>query len=392
VALDLSYDPGDIASCGWGIVVPKGADASILVALSPLIELRRQQAGGHRVKVLEYRSGESATDFLNRYGVGLGVVDPAKGVPYYLLIAGSPAEIPHELQSVLGLQWVVGRLPFDSPDQYAAYARSVVKSEIAQARRNGSVAVFGVEHSADAWTHEGGRSLTESIASLSNATRSRSQTKAGLTDLLLDDGWGVLVTVSHGLVPSRSSPRFRQELGAIVCGDWPGPKQRSGPVRRHEYFCGADLPANITLAGRITVHVCSYSAGTFENDADESDWEPFASELATAMLTHPNGGSLAFIGHVDRILSFSYRERTSRLCGQMYRTLVGGLLRGLRAGHLMSQNALLWSSATAQLALARDAVNVGTSGHDAEMLAGTWATRSDARSLILFGDPAVRIY
>ncbi|NTU85581.1 MAG: hypothetical protein HGA45_40540, partial [Chloroflexales bacterium] len=62
-----------------------------------------------------YRDGEAQADWLARYGVGAGNIEPAK-VPYYLLLVGSPEEIPYSFQYQLELsQTGVQRLIF--PDQ-----------------------------------------------------------------------------------------------------------------------------------------------------------------------------------------------------------------------------------------------------------------------------------
>src|SRR3954464_11014660 len=39
------FDPDDLASVGWGLVVPEGLDPALLEALGPLLALRQAQAG-----------------------------------------------------------------------------------------------------------------------------------------------------------------------------------------------------------------------------------------------------------------------------------------------------------------------------------------------------------
>ena len=131
-----SLDPKDIRRAGWGVVFASDADPALREALDPLIELRRQQVGNPGYfKVFEGPLGvlpdQSAVAWLATKGVGLATVDPDNGVPYHLLLVGSPVRIPFEFQYTLDLQWSVGRLDFDRPDEFAAYAKAVVDYETA---------------------------------------------------------------------------------------------------------------------------------------------------------------------------------------------------------------------------------------------------------------------
>src|SRR3954447_25276029 len=120
-------DPQDLASVGWGIVVPPGLDSAVLEALGPLLALREQQAGD-LFQRLELRAGEDKDGFLARHGTGPSVVDPRK-IPYYLLILGTPEQVPFEVQYQLGVSYAVGRLDLETGDAVAAYAARVVAAE-----------------------------------------------------------------------------------------------------------------------------------------------------------------------------------------------------------------------------------------------------------------------
>ena len=126
-------DPKRLDESGWGIVFAHDADPAIQEALGPLLQLRQGQAG-ERFRVYAggdgYRPGESKSAWLARppRKVGPGPADPDK-VPYYLLICGSPEQIPYRFQTQLDVQYAVGRIHFDTLDEYANYARSVAEAE-----------------------------------------------------------------------------------------------------------------------------------------------------------------------------------------------------------------------------------------------------------------------
>ena len=71
-------------------------------------------------------------------------------MPLYVLLIGSPEEIPFEFQYLLDLYWSVGRLHFDTPDEYRQYAESVVAYETATVLPHKKhAAIFTVKNDGD---------------------------------------------------------------------------------------------------------------------------------------------------------------------------------------------------------------------------------------------------
>ena len=144
-------DAQDLSQAGWGVIFAPDVSEADKESLSPLLQLRKQQAGERYQEFLEakaYRPGDTKYSFLGRSGAGPGPVDPKK-VPYYLLLVGSPASMPFAFQYQLDVQHAVGRLHLDGPEQYTAYAQSVVTADKGLAQRPREVSFFGVRNQAD---------------------------------------------------------------------------------------------------------------------------------------------------------------------------------------------------------------------------------------------------
>lgn len=160
-------DPKNLGEAGWGVIFSANADPAIKAALKELIDLRQEQAGDH-FKLFDgpdgYRPGESKNDFLARHGAGPGPADP-EHVPYYLLMVGSPEDIPYQFQTQVDVQYAVGRIHFDKLEDYASYARSVVESEKGNVKLARQAAFFGVSNPGDKATQLSTESLIQPLLS-----------------------------------------------------------------------------------------------------------------------------------------------------------------------------------------------------------------------------------
>ena len=149
-------DGEDLKQAGWGVLFAPGTDPAIRRALQPLLDHRRERDEASPFAMYDgddaYRSGETASQWLGRppREVKLDVVNPDKGVPYYLLIVAPADKISFEFQYSLDIYWAVGRLWFDTVQEFEQYVQSVISYETAAAvSTSRKIALFAPEHDFD---------------------------------------------------------------------------------------------------------------------------------------------------------------------------------------------------------------------------------------------------
>jgi hypothetical protein len=415
MGVQVGIDPTDLAQAGWAVTFHAQLDTqrreAIEDALKPLLDLRRFQAG-ELFRVYRdgdgYRPGESKSAFLTRHGIGPGSVDPFK-MPYYLLLVGSPEEIPFRFQVQLDIQYAVGRLHFDTPEEYANYAQGVVEAEVGRPARAQRAAFFAVEHPDDQPTYLSANALVKPLA----ATLAREQldwaievvhgdgaTKARLLQLLGgQDTPALLLTASHGLAFPLGHPLRLSHQGALLCQDWPGPRGWQGAIPRDFYMASDDVAADAQPLGMIAFHYAAYSAGTPQVDEftiralkSQPQIAPhaFLARLPQRLLGHPMGGALAVAGQVDRVSGFSLTWEGLDVQQAVFESSFRRLMQGAPIGSAMEVFDQRYAELSTTLSAELEEVQFGKQP-DHRALAGMWAAESDARSLLIVGDPAVRL-
>lgn len=419
-------DRGDLAQTGWGVVFPAVRpdtpealrQAAIREALQPLLRHRRQQAArvveayyqefdGHR----GVRPGDSNRSFLGRLKVDPGAPADPEAMPYYLLLVGSPVDIPFTLQYQLDVTYAVGRIDFATPEEYASYAQSVVAAELGPARRARELAFFAVSNPDDMATRLGREQL---IAPLSEALQrnrrlpgwtfrhhlDRQAGKATLGRLLGGDATpALLFTASHGVAFDPDDPLQARRQGALLCDEWQNPRPPT-PLTEDMYFSGDDLTAAADLQGLIALHFACYSGGTPEYDEYAPDRRriaarPFVSGLHRKLLAHPGGGALACIGHVERVWSHSLPSAgaaVNRL--NVFKSAMEVLMKGLPVGAALEYFNARYAQLGADMSstIQELAQLEGDAADRARLdLARSWAAHNDARDYVITGDPAVRL-
>jgi len=414
-------DANDLKQTGWAILFGPGVEDDVKQALKPLIEHRQRQVANDALfKIFDgtasYVEGETAADWLAKDDkfIPMADVDPAAGVPYYVLIIGSPEQIPFEFQFGLDLYWAVGRLWFPTAAEYAQYVKSIIAYETeGSVRTVRQMAIFAPRNGED-------RAMGLFTDNMANPMMLPTRTKPPFghdqhfrlqpflgdpaTKETLDNIWlgkipkgqpAVVFTGSHGMVFYAGDGRQAAEQGAVVCNEWKGGD--TSPKRSH-YYAGSDLPAEAQLHGMIHFLFDCYGAGWPRNDTysrqlkrpAKLDEAPRLARLPQALLSHRNGGALAVLGHIDRSWSSSYASR--KLGPQMegFRTVMNRLMSGNRIGHATDKLNQRWAGLSIELAEDLQKMLNGLPV-DPDQAKSKWIARDDARNYIVIGDPAVRL-
>jgi Peptidase family C25 len=404
-----------LEEAGWGVIFGSGGDERFREALRPLLERREMQA-----KAADpsrhcdlwgddgYRQGESMNDFLWRHRAEPGAADPRQ-LPYYLMLVGSPAEIPFHFQYELDLRHAVGRLDLDTPEDYAAYAASVVAAErasdglalaaaAAPPRRAAFFCPLNPDPVSARMRHElVGHLLTRLAAPTPpgwqlHTVLEEQATRATLRDLLGGAAKpDFLFTACHGLVFPAADPRQRQRQGALLCHTGAPPQPPDAAL------AASDITDGACPHGLIAMHFGCYSAGTPARDEFDTGRgaiapAPFTARLPQRLLAHPRGGALAVIGHVERTWTYSFSGHGHPPHLNTLEDLIRRLLGGSPVGHALELVNFRHAELAAQVLFLRERAQAeGTSDRLEADLAATYCATRDARNYVVLGDPAVRL-
>lgn len=392
-----SVDPENLAEAGWAVAFGPNVSNEVKEALDPLLRLRQEQAG-ERYRRIDLLPGWTSQDFRAKFELGFGPAEPDV-MPYYLLLVGAPSDVSFELQYGLSLQYAVGRLDFEQPEDYAIYATRVKQTEEESSERKETV-IFGVEG-----PKENERFLIESFVDpltselqswlresrLPPLHRASSQTKRELLGIL-QRAPGFLFAAGHGLKCSLEDPSILRRQGALVCSD----HLFSGSVDESSLVTGDDLSSDLDLTGLIAFVFACYGAGCPEQDnffnrplgrPPKIAPGPIVSFLAKQMLRQ---GAQAFVGHVDRVwgASFSFHNRTGDSV-KAFTSVCEKLLAGNRLGHSMEWIHQKYGEVAAELS--NLLIDRSRTPSPPGLLSLMRKTMLDARNYVIIGDPAVRI-
>ena len=410
--LKEGLDPCKLEEAGWGVIFPRSADSERLrEALAPLLDLRRAQAGNRQERFFRefsgddgYREGDTKVAFLARHGAGPGPADPEK-VPYYLLLVGDPEAIPFSFQYQLDVQYAVGRVCFDKPEEYRRYAESVVAAETGGGGRQPRACFFAPANPGDPATGSTCAHLAQPMAAGVRRAQPGWTVETALGEEatrdrlsgLLEEAPAFLFTACHGVGFPAGDPDQRDHQGALVCQDWPGP--HPGGIDREHYFAAEDVGEQARVHGLVAFCFACFGAGTprwddftrkGQGERRALSPEAFLARLPQRLLGHPNGGALAVIGHVERAWGFSLAWPDAGPQIGAFESAVRRLLAGQPVGWAMEFFNQRYAELSSDLAAEVEALGFGKK-LDETVLADLWTASHDARNYTIIGDPAVRV-
>lgn len=399
-------DPKDLASAGWSVVFASSTSKRVRSELEPLIRHRQEQATKQKegfFRQLDHEAADGAAKFMHRNKIPHGPADP-RNFPYYVLLVGSPEEMPFEFQYMLDQQYAVGRLHFETPEEYGAYARGVLQAEGDEIDVRPDAAFLAVQHRGDRATEDSSSRLVEPLFRELRekwpewGLRAVGDTgKAQVRELFGGQATpSLLFATSHGVRwPSGHAVQATHQ-GALLCGDWLG-----GPVELTHCLGAPDIDDAARLKGLIAFLFGCYTAGTPARDNFPAELfrnptlapKPMLAPLAQRLLGHPNGGALAVIGHIDRAwtLSFAGPGMAFLPFSAFLYSLADGHPVGSAMDWMNEKFSELSTRVTNLLDPQGQRAQRSDNPPDPQELSKLWRGLNDARNLLVLGDPAVRL-
>lgn len=398
---------------GWGVVLPDrdgvadddkavGADAP-----EPIRRLLLSRDPRGDAPVFRYRK-DLGDRKLARYLPGGGRQDPEIGltpygtgrgrVPMYLLVVGTPEEIPWRLQYALNRRYRVGRLHLDG-EALERYVAALVEGWADPP--NGQQAVVW-SPSFDSITHKMEVTIADRVAQEMRkdaeltVTRISGEAATGdaLVSALATARPAVVVTSSHG----RTGPLDHQELMRATLG-LPVDQERatlapdrldgwdpSGAVWYAQACCSAGSDGETSYVGLLEDGSPAHQVVTGVAALGST-----VAPLPTRLLGGPHPLA-AFVGHVEPTFDWTLLETETGqfLTEPLVRAVYPNLYRRKPVGLALEDHYLGVGELYAKLERARQGVNALEPGarDDATYYK---LTACDRQSLVVLGDPTVLV-
>jgi|GEM_PF-744517 len=408
-----SIDLNDPKSAGWTYLLNEKDPQreQIEKSLAPLAEHRT----GGSVKPL-YFHGEPEDewpDWLeNNYSI-MHLDD--RRPPHYILIVGSPQQVPFHFQSFLDTFASVGRIDFEDPGQLKTYIDKVIRLEKqAGPACSGEAVIFATDGGFGDPTYFSRLNMAEPLADhiekkLGFVTRrlmGPDATKKQLLDTLLNTKAPLVYTASHGLGAFNLSVEEQRKLnGAICCQLRPGEQ-----LTLDSLLTVDDIPLDRPfLEGAAFFQFACFGYGT-PAQSDYEHWlsdksvrygaEDFIAALPKKLIFHPRG-PIAYIGHVDTAFLHAFTNPDDPYIADRwhpriapFKTAIEDLLAVEPCGRSLEEMNNQYSVGNAFLSNIYNKLKQQPDKWTTDMKArfvNAWIRRNDAMNYYIFGDPAARL-
>ncbi len=409
------FDDANITQVGWGVIfaAENPETKNVYSALTSLLTHRQEQAKQLYHVYMDsegYRPGEPASEFLARHGAPSSEIDPER-MPFFLLLVGDLESIPFQFQRDLSLNHAVGRIHFNTIDEYSTYARGMVDVESSTSWPARQAFFFATEHEADQHTHLTSQYLVRPLfQKLANdfpewqmkGLFKEQATREALVNLFSTREPALLFTATHGVGFPSAYPDQRSLQGGLVCQGWPGPDGSKREFSPRYVFSAEDVSPDMDFWGKIVFNLATYSAGTPRQDSlDQLLGDQFviqasgtsqggAALLPQRMMASKNGSAQAVIGHFGRVWAYAAEGEETTKQADFFETVLRDLLTGIPVGtalhHVKKRYAELAVTLGNELERARGGLTP-----DPVTLFDLWATYNDMQALGVLGDPAARV-
>jgi hypothetical protein len=402
-------DLGDPKAAGWSFLVAADdpeRDAKV-EAIRPLAEHRGMSTP---IEPLVFQREIDVYDWIINHYTSM----PVRTRPFYILILGSPEQVPFHLQTLLAVGASVGRLDFDNITDLQTYAKKVVSLELADDPATDAHAIFfGTDHGVDDPTYFSCRFMVEPMIELVKADGTfttkallRNQaTKSNLLSALRGSSPAFVYTASHGIADPDGPFENQQRVNGAICCEQTGDETYA----EEWLLLGEDVPTDEPfLEGSVFFQFACYGYGT-PAQSDFAHWDlgspemnterDFVAALPKALVAHPRG-PIGFIGHVDTAWLHGFDDPDQPFVKERWHprlrpfiTAMEYLLHLQPTGYALGDLGQRFDETNAVLTNLWDRARMGHqfTERDERDLSEMFIFRSDARNYMVFGDPAARL-
>jgi hypothetical protein len=403
-------DPGDPRQAGWTFLLNKNDPLlnSLKEILRPLAKHRGME--NHEDPLLFNDKTTDWFEWLNNNYYALKL--EGKKSPQYILIVGTPQQVPFRFQSVLSTVANVGRLDFDSLEDLQTYVDKIIRLEAVPDPVLEREAIFFAPDfglpdptyfSREYMAKPLSQHVQNNLKITSHCLFGREATKDNLVSTLRSHKPAIIYTASHGLGAINEPFEVQKRINGGICCQY---QNQSG---LNSIFTADDVPNGQFLEGSIFFQFACFGYGT-PAISDFSHWldgftkrnteADFVAALPKRLLAHPKG-PIAYIGHLDMAFLHGFANVQSphivdrwhdRI--EPFKAAIDNLLGVQPSGFSMLDMNRRYSVCNALITSIYDLQRKGDYTWTTERkrrFLDRWITRNDAQNYMILGDPGASL-